>query len=94
MGPPEPPIAALSRTPNRAPCDTRPVPTYRVHDTTGDDLGTIQHPAPNVEPSDVVILEDGRDAIVTSRVETYGGPIVALLEVAAGADADSRPCCF
>ena len=29
------------------------VPTYRLHDTTGDDLGLIEHPAPNVEPSDV-----------------------------------------
>jgi hypothetical protein len=26
------------------------VPLYRIHDTTGDDLGTIEHPAPNVEP--------------------------------------------
>jgi hypothetical protein len=27
-------------------------PTYRLHDTTGDDLGLIDHPAPNVEPGD------------------------------------------
>jgi hypothetical protein len=25
---------------------------YRVHDTTGDDLGTIEHPAANVEAGD------------------------------------------
>jgi hypothetical protein len=25
-------------------------PTYRLHDTTGDDLGLIEHPAPKVEP--------------------------------------------
>jgi hypothetical protein len=31
-------------------CDTRPVPTYRLHYTTGDDLGAVEHPAPNVEP--------------------------------------------
>ena len=31
---------------------------YRLHDTTGDDLGTIEHPAPNVEPGDVVMLPD------------------------------------
>jgi len=36
------------------------MPTYRIHDTTGDDLGTVEHPAPNVEPGDVVMLVDGR----------------------------------
>ena len=54
---------------------------YRLHDTTGDDLGTVEHPAPNVEPGDVVMLADGQDALVTCRVETHGGPIAALLEV-------------
>lgn len=34
----------------------------RVHDTTGDDLGTIEHPAPNVEPGDVGVLDDGHEA--------------------------------
>ena len=58
------------------------MPTYRIHDTTGDDLGTVEHPAPNVEPGDVVMLVDGREAIVTARVETDGGPLAALLEVA------------
>jgi hypothetical protein len=48
----------------------------------GDDLGTIEHPAPNVEPGDVVVLDDGREALVTSRVETDGGQVTALLEVA------------
>ena len=28
------------------------VPVYRLHDTTGDDLGLIEHPAPNLEPGD------------------------------------------
>jgi len=37
---------------------------YRLHDTTGDDLGTVEHPAPNVEPGDVVTLDDGREAVV------------------------------
>ena len=27
------------------------VPTYRLHNTTGDDLGLLGHPAPNVEPA-------------------------------------------
>lgn len=56
--------------------------TYRLHDTTGDDLGLIEHPAPNVEPGDVLVLDDGRDALVTARVETNGGQLAALLEVA------------
>ena len=56
---------------------------YRLHDTTGDDLGLFEHPAPNVEPGDVVVLEDGEEAIVTARVETQSGDSIhALLEVA------------
>jgi hypothetical protein len=46
------------------------MPTYRIHDTTGDDFGLIEHPAPNVEPGDVVVLADGREALVTARVGT------------------------
>jgi hypothetical protein len=57
--------------------------TYRVHDSTGDDLGVIEHPAPNVESGDLVVLASGREALVTCRVETYRvGPLAALLEVA------------
>ena len=53
-----------------------------LHDTTGDDLGTIEHPAPNLEDGDVVTLPDGREALVTRRVETCGvGPLAGLLEV-------------
>ena len=33
--------------------------SYRLRDTTGDDLGLIEHPAPNVEPGDVVGLPTG-----------------------------------
>ena len=58
---------------------------YRLHDTTGDDLGAVEHPAPNVEPGDVIALADGREALVVCRVESRPGhPIHALLEVAAG----------
>ena len=54
--------------------------TYRVHDTTGDDLGLLEHPAPNVEPGDVVVVvRDGREALVTARVEGEPGPLTALL---------------
>lgn len=60
------------------------MPTYRIHDTTGDDLGEIEHPAPNLEAGDVVVVADGREAIVTARVEAEPGwgQLVALLEVA------------
>lgn len=55
---------------------------YRLHDTTGEDVGVIAHPAPNVEPGDVIMLPDGREAIVTAQVETSGvGPFAAMLEV-------------
>lgn len=53
------------------------MPIYRLHDTTGDDLGLLEHPAPNVEPGDVVMLADGREALVTARVETDGGQFAA-----------------
>ena len=55
------------------------MPTYRLHDSTGDDLGLIEHPAPNVELG--VMLPDGCEALVTSRVEAEPGPLAALLEV-------------
>jgi hypothetical protein len=54
---------------------------YRLHDTGGDDLGLLEHPAPNVEPGDVVVLQDGREALVTARVEAQRGLLVELLEV-------------
>jgi hypothetical protein len=57
------------------------VSTYRVHDHAGDDLGLVEHPAPNVEPGDVVVLADSREALVTARVEAEPGPLAGLLEV-------------
>jgi hypothetical protein len=57
---------------------------YRLHDTTGEDLGLLEHPAPNLEPGDVVVLVDGREGVVTARVEAEPGwgQLVAMLEVA------------
>jgi hypothetical protein len=60
------------------------VPTYRLHAHDGDDLGLLEHPARNLEPGDVVVLADGREALVTARVEAQPGPFEALLEVAPG----------
>src|SRR5574341_285422 len=35
------------------PChDSSTVPVYHLHDTAGDDLGLLEHPATNVEPGD------------------------------------------
>jgi len=63
------------------------VSIYRLHDTTGDDLGFLEHPAPNLEPGDVVFA-NGREAVVTARVdeEPGPGPLVATLEVAVKSD--------
>jgi hypothetical protein len=60
------------------------VSIYRLHDKTGDDLGLLEHPAPNLEPGDVVVVADGREAVVTARVEAEPGwgQLVAMLEVA------------
>jgi hypothetical protein len=46
------------------------------------DFGLLEHPAPNLEPGDVVVLANGREALVTARVETQPGPVAAMLEVA------------
>ena len=41
--------------------------TYRLRDTTGDDLSVIEHLAPNFEVGDVVRLPDGREVAVHQR---------------------------
>jgi hypothetical protein len=55
--------------------------TYCLHAHDGDDLGLLEHPAPNLERGDVVLLADGCEALVTARVEAQPGPFEALLEV-------------
>ena len=62
-----------------------------IHDHAGDDLGLLEHPAPNLEPGDVVVLADGREALVTARVEAEPGPLAALLEVVSRPTTESRP---
>ena len=44
-----------------------------------DDLG-VEHPAPDLEPGDIVFLADGCEALVTTQVEWRPG----LLEVLEG----------
>lgn len=59
------------------------MPTYRALDTTCDDLGLIEHTAPSVARGDVVMLRDGREPLLTARVEQAGsGPFAGPLEVA------------
>jgi hypothetical protein len=57
------------------------VPLYRLHDTAGEDVGLLDHPATNVEPGHVVHLSDGREALDTARAETNDDRLRALLEV-------------
>ena len=57
------------------------MPTCRLHDTTGKRLGLLEHPASSLQTGDVVVLADGREALVTSWVETEPGPVAAMLEV-------------
>ena len=57
------------------------MPLYRLHDHAGDDLGAIEHVAGNLEPGDIVFLRDGREALITARVEAAQGRLAALLDV-------------
>jgi hypothetical protein len=57
---------------------------YSLHDPTGADLGVLDHPAPNLEPGDVVSLPSGDQAVVRARTDASSEPgvPVATLEVA------------
>ena len=58
------------------------MPLYRLRDSSANDLGLLRHPVPNLEPGDVVLLDDGRQAIVTVRNESAPNrALTALLEV-------------
>lgn len=55
---------------------------YRLCDTEGNDLGLIEHPAPNLEPGDQVTTEDGRCWRVVRYVPAPAeAPMRRLLEV-------------
>jgi hypothetical protein len=81
----DPELASYLRIEERGqPVDTSSdMAVYRLHDTMGADLGVLEHPAPNLEPGDVVWVMDGDEAVVTARVEAEPGPgpLVAMLEV-------------
>lgn len=54
------------------------MPAYRLYDTVGTNFGTFEDPTWNIAPGNVVVLEDGRDAHVTLRIETSDGPALVL----------------
>jgi hypothetical protein len=60
------------------------VSIYRLHDTTGDDLGLLEHLRRTSSPVMLWVLADGREGVVTARVEAEPGwgQLVAMLEVA------------
>ena len=74
-------VCMPAQIPRRSGCKTRDaapngVPTYAPNDTTGVDLGLLEHPAPNLEPGDVVAIP----MLVTARIEAEPGLLAALLE--------------
>lgn len=80
------PVRSTSRTGFRGEAssiDSRTVSIYRLHDTAGDDLELLEHPELNLEPGHVVVLADGREALVTSLSRGGAtGTARAALEVA------------
>jgi hypothetical protein len=54
------------------------VPVYRLYDTVGKNLGLFDDPATNIGPGDIVVLEDGRDTHVTTRIETNDEPVLVV----------------
>ncbi|HEX7309882.1 MAG TPA: hypothetical protein VF232_01785 [Gaiellaceae bacterium] len=54
---------------------------YRIHSTSGDDLGILRRPTPDLKPGDTLVLNDGRKALVTDRLERSPGRLAALLVV-------------
>ena len=59
----------------------RCVPTYRLHDTTPDDLGFLEHPAPNIEPGTWSSFRTGERRSLRLASGLEPGPLAALLEV-------------
>jgi len=49
------------------------------------------YPAPNVEPGDVVMLTDGREALVTARVEGRPVRFEALLQMIVSTSTPDAP---
>lgn len=57
------------------------LPAYRLYDTAGGNLGEFEDPATTIAPGDILVLEDGRDARVTNRIETADDSVWATLVV-------------
>jgi hypothetical protein len=52
----------------------------RLHDSSGDDLGTAHLPTP-IEPGDLVAVEHGEFRVVDAIIGPPGSPIGALVKV-------------
>jgi len=57
------------------------MPVYLLYDTAGGNLGEFEDPATTIGPGDIVVLEDGRDALVTTRIEASDEGACATLVV-------------
>jgi hypothetical protein len=65
------------------------MPTYCLQGEYGY-VGLLEHPAPNLEAGDIVVLGDGRQALVTARVESWrGSRFAAVLDVVLLTESDS-----
>jgi hypothetical protein len=65
------------------------MPTYCLQGEYGY-VGLLEHPVSNLEAGDVVVLGDGRQALVTARIEPWrGSRFAAVLEVVLSPESDS-----
>jgi hypothetical protein len=65
------------------------MPTYCLQGEYGY-VGLLEHPAPNLGAGDVVVVGDGRQALVTARIEAWrGSRFAAVLEVVLSPESDS-----
>jgi len=66
------------------------MPTYFLQDASGY-IGLLEHESSDLVAGDVVVLEDGREALVTARIGgARGSRFVAVLEVIVASSSDDQ----
>jgi hypothetical protein len=66
------------------------MPTYCLQGEQGY-VGLLEHPAWDLKAGDVVVLGDGRQALVTARIESWrGSRFAAVLEIVLSPESDAR----